>query len=40
MGKLIVANYKMNGDKKFFVNVQKKVSKIKLKDTKVIIIYR
>ena len=37
MGKLIVANYKMNGDKSFYQNVQEKFKKLKLQDTKIIL---
>lgn len=37
MGKLIVANYKMNGDKNFYQNVQEKFKKLKLQDTKIIL---
>lgn len=37
MGKLIVANYKMNGDKNFYTAVQKKFKKLKLQDTKIIL---
>lgn len=37
MGKIIVANYKMNGDKNFYQNVQKKINNLKLQDTKIIL---
>ena len=37
MRKLIVANYKMNGDKKLFKQIVKKINKIKLRDTKVVL---
>ncbi|MBR6778902.1 MAG: triose-phosphate isomerase [Clostridia bacterium] len=37
MHKLVVANYKMNGDKKFFVSVAKKINKTKAKDTKIVL---
>jgi len=37
MGKLIVANYKMNGDKYFYHSIQKKFNKLKLQDTKIIL---
>ena len=37
MGKIIVANYKMNGDKTFYRNVQKKFNNLKLQDTKIIL---
>lgn len=37
MHKIIVANYKMNGDKKFYQTVQNKFNELKLRDTKVIL---
>ena len=37
MGKIIVANYKMNGDKNFYQDVQKKINNLKLQDTKIIL---
>ena len=37
MGKIIVANYKMNGDKAFYQNVQNKFNNLKLQDTKIIL---
>ena len=37
MGKFIVANYKMNGDKAFYQNVQNKFNNLKLQDTKIIL---
>ena len=37
MSKLIVANYKMNGDKAFYQNVQNKFNNLKLQDTKIIL---
>ena len=37
MNKLIVANYKMNGDKKFFHLVNKTIKHIKIKDTEIIL---
>lgn len=37
MHKLLVANFKMNGNKQFYIMVNKKFNKIKLQDTKVIL---
>lgn len=37
MHKLIVANFKMNGDKKFYLHVNKLFNKLKLQDTKIIL---
>ena len=37
MEKLLVANYKMNGDKNFYNTVQKVMKKIKVKDTKIVL---
>ena len=37
MSKLIVANYKMNGDKTFYQNIQNKYNNLKLQDTKIIL---
>lgn len=37
MHKLIVANYKMNGSSKFYVNAMKKINKVRCKDTKIIL---
>ena len=37
MGKLVVANYKMNGDKNFYQTVQNKFNNLKLQDTKIIL---
>ena len=37
MHKLIVANFKMNGDKKFYLQVNKLFNKLKLQDTKIIL---
>ena len=37
MEKLLVANYKMNGDKNFYIAVQKVINKIKVKDTKIVL---
>lgn len=37
MTKLIVVNFKMNGNKQFYVDVSKKFNKIKLRDTKIIL---
>lgn len=37
MHKLIVANYKMNGDKKFYSSVQAKLNKLKVKDTELVL---
>lgn len=35
--KLLVANYKMNGDKNFYKAIQKVVNKVKVKDTKIVL---
>ena len=37
MHKFIVANYKMNGNSKFYVEAMKKFNKVRLKDTKIIL---
>lgn len=37
MHKIIVANYKMNGDKKFFVHVNKAINKMRIKDANLIL---
>jgi len=37
MHKLIVANFKMNGDKKFYLRVNNKIKNLKLQDTKIIL---
>ncbi len=37
MHKLIVANYKMNGDKKFYSSIQSKLNKLKVKDTELVL---
>ena len=37
MQKLIVANYKMNGNKKFYVSAFKKLNNTKVKDTKIVL---
>lgn len=37
MRKLIVANYKMNGNKKLFADIVKKINKYKVKDTKIVL---
>lgn len=37
MRKLVVANYKMNGNKQFYVAAQKKINKLILKDTKIVL---
>ena len=37
MSKLLVANYKMNGDLKFYKSVVKNFNKIKVKDTKIVL---
>lgn len=37
MCNIIVANYKMNGDKKFYHKVQKEINNLKLQDTKIIL---
>ncbi len=35
--RFVVANYKMNGNKKFYVSAQKKLNTLKLKDTKLVL---
>lgn len=37
MHKLIVANYKMNGDKRFYSSIHKKLNNLKLKDTELVL---
>lgn len=37
MRRLIVANYKMNGDKKLFASIIKKINKLKVMDTKIVL---
>ena len=37
MHKLVVANYKMNGSSKFYFDAMKKINKVRLKDTKIIL---
>ena len=37
MHKLVVANYKMNGNKEFYTFVQKKLNKLNIKDTNVVL---
>lgn len=37
MHKIIVANYKMNGSKKFYRSIQNKLNKLELKDTELIL---
>ena len=37
MHKLVVANYKMNGDKRFYSSIQSKLNKIKVKDTEIVL---
>ena len=37
MHKLIVANYKMNGDKNTYLSIEKKLNKVKVSDAKVIL---
>ena len=37
MHKIVVANYKMNGDKNFYLNVQKRLNKLNVKDTDVVL---
>lgn len=37
MRRLIVANYKMNGDKKLFAKIIKEVNKVKVRDTKIVL---
>lgn len=37
MHKLVVANYKMNGDKDFYTSIQKKLNKLSVKDTKIVL---
>ena len=37
MHKLVVANYKMNGDKNFYSLVQKEMNKLNIKDTDVVL---
>ena len=37
MHKYIVANYKMNGNSKFYVDAMKKINKVRCKDTKIIL---
>lgn len=37
MCNIVVANYKMNGDIKFYQNIQNKFKKLKLQDTKIIL---
>lgn len=37
MHKIIVANYKMNGDKRFYSSIHKKLNKLKLMDTELVL---
>jgi triosephosphate isomerase len=37
MHKLVVANYKMNGGKDFYLSAQKKINKLTVKDTKIVL---
>lgn len=37
MHKLVVANYKMNGDKEFYTFIQKRLNKLNIKDTKIVL---
>lgn len=37
MHKIIVANYKMNGDKAFYTNIQKRLNKLNVKDTNLVL---